>query len=39
LRQLSKAFTSKWHVNEVIHYQIKETSLTEETRQLPGLSA
>jgi len=25
LRQLSKGFTAKWHVNEVIRYQIKET--------------
>jgi len=39
VRQLSKGFTSKWHVNKVIRYQIKETCLKEETRRLRGLSA
>jgi len=29
LRQLSKDFTSKWHVNKVIRFQIKETCLKE----------
>jgi len=39
LNNLSKALTSKWHVNEVIHFQIKDVYMAQKKRsELRGLS-